>query len=320
MIAAFDNSGELCIWNKRCETLTGYLAKDLLNTKKVGHVLLADKNVLKRIHDLMKQPPEFTHTFEPISIVCADGSKKSLLVTVRKRHEPILPDLPVWFVAIDDTERSILNETLEVTNDRFKMICQATNDASWDWDIQTNSFWWTSGVAGLFESPENETVNAYTWWSEQIHPADRNRVIKTLESHALNADPTWSSEYRFRRRNGSFAHVIERGICFYNEEGKATRMVAGMTDISEKVAYQKSLIAKNQQLSDYAFFNSHKVRAPLARLMSCVQLLSLEDVDKKDTQNFLANIQSSAEELDGHIRDMQNILIQERTSFPNTID
>jgi signal transduction histidine kinase len=85
-------------------------------------------------------------------------------------------------------------------------------------------------------------------------------------------------------------------------------MIGGMTDITEKKIYEQSLIVKNQQLAEYAFFNSHKVRAPLARLMSCVNILEIDSEIDKETIEILKAIKLSADELDNEIRDIGNLL------------
>jgi diguanylate cyclase (GGDEF)-like protein/PAS domain S-box-containing protein len=51
------------------------------------------------------------------------------------------------------------------------------------------------------------------------------------------ADPqadTWEEEYRFRRGDGSYADVVDRGIFARDPAGRATRMVGGMLDVSER--------------------------------------------------------------------------------------
>src|SRR5438270_329036 len=41
-------------------------------------------------------------------------------------------------------------EALHESNERFRIVARATNDAVWDWDLKTNRVWWNEGVLTLF--------------------------------------------------------------------------------------------------------------------------------------------------------------------------
>ena len=59
-------------------------------------------------------------------------------------------------------------------------------------------------------------------------------LMECLEdSQKLN----WSSNYQFKKADGSYAHIEENGYIIRDENGKATRMVGAMRDVS---AEQKS--------------------------------------------------------------------------------
>ena len=70
----------------------------------------------------------------------------------------------------------------------------------------------------------------------------------------------------------------------------------------------KQLEQQNQQLIDYAFFNSHKIRAPLARIMGLVSLLRHNLVSDSEKENILERIEVCANELDSVIRQINQVL------------
>jgi GAF domain-containing protein len=67
------------------------------------------------------------------------------------------------------------------------------------------------------------------------------------------------------------------------------------------------LETQNKQLTEYAFINSHILRAPLARILGLAQLFSIESTSPKDKQLLDALIRSS-DELDIIIRKISDIL------------
>ena len=85
-------------------------------------------------------------------------------------------------------------------------------------------------------------------------------------------------------------------------------MIGGMIDISDKWIYEHSLMIKNQQLAEYAFFNSHKVRAPLSRLLACVALMENYDIQDPELIQLLKSVYSSASELDREIKEVNKLI------------
>ncbi len=86
-------------------------------------------------------------------------------------------------------------------------------------------------------------------------------------------------------------------------------MVGGIRDITDlKIALEKIQL-RDRQLAEVSFYNSHKVRAPLARLMGLVQVLCLDhDTSHEELLQLLDNIKSSAEELDYLIKNINQTL------------
>lgn len=65
---------------------------------------------------------------------------------------------------------------------------------------------------------------------------------------------------------------------------------------------------RNTQLEQYAFMNSHKVRAPLVRIMSLVHLMQEEDIGKDEEETYKAHLLASADELDAVIKQIAHQL------------
>lgn len=64
---------------------------------------------------------------------------------------------------------------------------------------------------------------------------------------------------------------------------------------------------QNRQLTEYAFINSHLLRAPLARVLGLLQLIQLEDLPVRDKQ-LVEALFTSANELDTLVRNISEML------------
>src|SRR5713101_7676384 len=67
-------------------------------------------------------------------------------------------------------------EALRASEQRFRIVTKATNDAVWDWDLNTNKVWWNEGVLKLFGYHLEKNEADPDWWLERIHPDDREEV------------------------------------------------------------------------------------------------------------------------------------------------
>ncbi|HEY9874347.1 MAG TPA: PAS domain S-box protein, partial [Candidatus Obscuribacterales bacterium] len=134
----------------------------------------------------------------------------------------------------DITKHKLAEKALRTSEERFGLIAQATNDVVWDWDILTDSVWRNEGNQTLFGYCAEQIKPDIRWWYENIHPEDRERVLSGIHSLIETDESFWSDSYRYRRADGSYSYVFDRGYVMRDEQGKAIRMIGGMTDICDR--------------------------------------------------------------------------------------
>src|SRR4051812_35832518 len=132
---------------------------------------------------------------------------------------------------------------------RLTLIARATNDVLWDWNIVGNRLWWNDAITTIFGYPLTEVAPDISWWQDRIHPEDRARVSTAVEA-ALRGDRRfWSDEYRFRRSDGSYAYVFDRGYIVRDAKGAAVRAVGAMADLTERKRAKEELQLTEERLS-----------------------------------------------------------------------
>lgn len=134
------------------------------------------------------------------------------------------------------------------TKERFELVTKATRDAIWDWDLITNSIWWNEGFKELFGYKEEEILPGIESWYNGIHPEDRDRIINGIHAIIDIGGKQWSDEYRFKRANGSYAIIFDRGYALHDAEGKPYRMVGAMQDITAEKENKEALHRAQVQL------------------------------------------------------------------------
>ena len=139
-------------------------------------------------------------------------------------------------------------EALRLSQERFESVARATTEAIWDWNLNTNTVWWSEGIHKLFGYSPEDVSTKVDWWLERLHPEDRDRVMRAIRKATENGNNTWAGYYRFRRKDGSYAVVLDHGYILHNSAGKPTRVVGGLRDISERRKAEEALSNSRRQL------------------------------------------------------------------------
>lgn len=125
------------------------------------------------------------------------------------------------------------------------------------------------------------------------------RAVQFLRSHNT------AVEYRevvHKKKDGTIIYVdIKSNSLHFN--GKNAQ-IALASDITDFLKHTKAVELQNKRLREIAWLQSHVVRAPLARMLSLVDVMTTVDLTEEEKAEFLKNIVSSAKELDLIITDI----------------
>jgi signal transduction histidine kinase/CheY-like chemotaxis protein len=182
-------------------------------------------------------------------------------------------------VALENAERLAFARR---DQDRLLLLAEATNDALYDWHFDTRDFWWGGGILKLLGSDADPVEHTSRWKLERIHPGDVARVRASFEDARASKAMTWTSEYRFRRQDGSYLDVCDRGYFLRHVDGRAYRMIGSIQDVTA----MKSLLAREQQAraeaeaasrakDEFLAMLGHELRNPLAPIVTGLDLLRM---------------------------------------------
>lgn len=141
-------------------------------------------------------------------------------------------------------------QDLSLSEERFRLVASATNDAIWDWSFVENEIWWSDSFYTLFGyTAQDQGVHAPSFWIENIHPDDRQRVKESKYALINNSgNEEWEASYRFKKSDGSYAVILDRGTIIRDEYGTPYRMLGAMMDITEVEETSFQLKIKNEEL------------------------------------------------------------------------
>jgi PAS domain S-box-containing protein len=143
-------------------------------------------------------------------------------------------------VNIDVTNRKQMEDALRQSEERFRLAIKATNDAIWDVDLVTGAISWNETYSTLYGRPA-ETSDSWRWWSERIHPEDRDRAVGGLRKAISSGASSWACDYRLLRADGGWAYINDRSCIARDGLGNAWRVVGAMQDWTDRKRAEDAL-------------------------------------------------------------------------------
>ncbi len=145
----------------------------------------------------------------------------------------------------DITEKKSIEREREDWKTRHELISSSAGLVIYDYDIDSGNIVW-SGNSDTVLGYQPEELGDIHNWTLLIHPDDRAEV-STLFSKARELNRPYDVYYRFRKKDGSFCYMHDRGVFLPGADGKAARMLGMMNDVSERVQAEESLRESEQR-------------------------------------------------------------------------
>jgi PAS domain S-box-containing protein len=195
-----------------------------------------------------------------------------------------------------------IRQSLEESELRFRILTRATNEAVWDWNMETDSVWWNRNVQTLFGYDEEAVGVASEWRNQNVHPDDRERIATSLQARVQRNEDFWSGEYRFRRADGSYADIFDRGYILRDHNGRAVRMIGSMMDMTERkremeLARSRDAALESARLKSQFLANmSHEIRTPMNSVIGMTDILLHTELTSEQRE-FVEIVRMSGESL-----------------------
>jgi PAS domain S-box-containing protein len=138
-------------------------------------------------------------------------------------------------------ENKILTDRNEqkLINDRLLLIAGATNEALWDWNLETDEIWGNEYYYELLDKKDTTESN-YNAFVKKMHPDDVEKSFAIYQNAILNKQETLINEYRFLDKDEKWITLLNRQKYIYNQEGKPIRILGTLLNIT----YQKKIQEK----------------------------------------------------------------------------
>ncbi len=127
-------------------------------------------------------------------------------------------------------EQQGLVESVRISEERYELWAEATNDGLWDWDLTTNTIYYSARCMELLGHPYQGVSSAPSVWFDAVHPEDVDRVREELRVAVSGDLETVAFEHRVHSGDGSYRCLTCRALPVGAPDGAASRIVGSIHD------------------------------------------------------------------------------------------
>lgn len=199
-------------------------------------------------------------------------------------------------VYVDVHEQRLTSDRLLEASQRFELAVRGTNDGIWDWDLTGNQLWLSPRWKEILGYRADELSEGNQSWRDLIHEDDAADAWDRANAFIEGRASEYMATHRYRHRDGSVRYLLTRATLLRSDQGKATRMVGAVTDITELIRAREMAEEASRAKSQFLANMSHEIRTPMNGVLGMAQVL--EGTELNDNQRrYVGAIRASAESL-----------------------
>lgn len=241
-VIATDQNMRITSWNRAAEMMYGWSEREAIG-KNIGWLISTEENDEKLFQVLLEKEEwsgeviQYNRIDQPMNILSSVR-----VITDREGNFDGAVAVNKDITAIKEIQKR-----LDYEQRRFEYATSVVSDAIWDANPAESTVWWSEGFETHYGHQVPNPDKGYELWKNNLHPDDRENVLKTMKKAEEDGSSEWKKEYRFIRGDGSIATVLDRAYILRDDDGEILRIIGAMNDITLQKEAEKELKRSEQQ-------------------------------------------------------------------------
>jgi PAS domain S-box-containing protein len=178
-------------------------------------------------------------------------------------NDSIIANVALVFTHIDDIQnvdiieafvrqasiaynRIVAEESLRISEERFQLSMEATNDGLWDWDVKAKMNYYSPAYYTMLGYQVGGFSTSSSEWKDLVHPDDLKWVKEEHAKCVNGIADSFDIEFRMKSFTGEWKWIYSRGkVVKRDSKGIALRLVGTHIDITERKQFEETLQQRN---------------------------------------------------------------------------
>ncbi len=198
---------------------------------------------------------------------------------------------------------SVQKETL----DRLTLATIHNGIGIWDWNLESMEMVWDDSMFQLYRIRREDFSGAVDAWERSLHPDDKAASEEAVELALLGKRP-FDTEFRVIWPNGEIRYIKAVAKIFFDDKGKALRMLGTNIDITklrmaeDEIATKDKLLivqSRHAAMGEMISMIAHQWRQPLSAISATsinlqvkLSLADLDAIQPEIGESFTKGLQS----------------------------
>ena len=132
----------------------------------------------------------------------------------------------------DVTEQRRIEQGQRKSEERYALATSAAVEGIYEWDVTAGTLFLTDRAKEFFAFSGDVLTPAA--WNSRVHGADFEAYRAALVAYFKGREPIFELEYRIADGSGGYKWVLDRGVAVREPDGRVTKLVGALSDITER--------------------------------------------------------------------------------------
>ncbi len=253
-VLTIDLNGDIVSWNEGAERMMGFTSEEAIGrsiTMTIPETLAQGElahclNILKTEGSL--------NEYESVRLT-KDGKTIPVEITAAAMRDRQQNIVSYTFIMRDISERKRTEETLRISEERFRLAMLGANDGLWDWNLKTNEVYYSPRWKSMLGYSETELNGHLDTWKLLVHPDDLEPSLAVVREFLEGRTDKYEMEFRMRHKDGHYVNILSRAFLVYNDQKEPIRLVGTHVDVTQREQAEEALRQSEARFSK-VFHNS----------------------------------------------------------------
>jgi PAS domain S-box-containing protein len=222
-----DREGRVTFCNDYFLRLTGWQREDVIGHNFIDEFVPPEDRppVRTKFTELLENAPSAWHATN--SILTRSGERRLIQWNNSLVRSSSGEAIGVATIGEDVTSRLAAERETRMSEERLRIIVEASTDAIWDWNTETGDVEWSDRAYAMLGYDRATFRPSFASLWPLVHPEDLKVLLETVKDHLEGGKP-FRIRTRMRHANGTFVPIFVRG----QRRAGTPQMLGVITDLS----------------------------------------------------------------------------------------